>query len=129
MPRKRRTPSAGRDDSRETELSVSAERGHASDIDPQIRQVVVEHLEPHLTEVTAIWSKTFAGPLPHPDHLASYESVRPGAADRIIQMAERQLRHRLQNESRVIESNIKLEERGQWLAFAIATVTVLGVSI
>ncbi len=124
--RPRQTQPAGRGDSREKELSASAERGNTSDVDPQIRQAVAEYLEPQLSEVTAVRAETFAGPLPHPEHLASYESVLPGAADRILQMAERQLQHRIQNESRVIESNIKLEARGQLFAFTIATIIICG---
>lgn len=36
----------------------------------------------------------FSGPLPHPDILAKYEEVYPGAASKIFQMAEEQAEHR-----------------------------------
>lgn len=35
-----------------------------------------------------IAAELFRGPLPHPRHLGAYEEVCPGAADRIIRMAE-----------------------------------------
>lgn len=46
----------------------------------------------------------FEGPLPPPVHLADYEEICPGAADRIITMAENQAGHRQDIERRVIKS-------------------------
>ena len=40
-----------------------------------------------------------SGPLPSPDALAKYDQVVPGAAERIIKMAEQEAKHR-QNEER-----------------------------
>lgn len=36
----------------------------------------------------------FQGPLPPPDFFEQYEATLPGAAERILQMAERQASHR-----------------------------------
>lgn len=36
----------------------------------------------------------FSGPLPHPEILAKYEDILPGAATRILEMAEEQANHR-----------------------------------
>lgn len=36
----------------------------------------------------------FSGPLPHPEILARYEEILPGAATRIFEMAEEQAIHR-----------------------------------
>lgn len=38
--------------------------------------------------------RTFTGPLPHPDSFAGYENTLPGAADRILSMAEKEQNHR-----------------------------------
>lgn len=45
-----------------------------------------------------VLSKTelFAGPMPHPRHLEHYEQVLPGAAERILSMAEAAAGHRRQ---------------------------------
>ena len=40
------------------------------------------------------FSRRFSGPLPSPDAFREYEDVLPGAADRILGMAEFQLRQR-----------------------------------
>ena len=42
-----------------------------------------------MTEFTAL-----SGPLPPPEMLAQYEEILPGAAERILSMAERQAEHR-----------------------------------
>ena len=34
-------------------------------------------------------SEQFSGPVPHPRHLRDYEAIVPGAADRILRMAEK----------------------------------------
>jgi uncharacterized membrane protein len=46
----------------------------------------------------------FIGPLPPPDLLRGYEEACPGAADRIIAMAERQLAHSQTLETRMLEA-------------------------
>lgn len=74
-----------------------------------------------------------AGPLPQPETLGGYEDIVPGAADRIITMAENQLAHRheqdterLGHESTRLSADIKLEGRGQWMAFVVALTALLG---
>ena len=46
----------------------------------------------------------FRGPLPPPEILARYEDVLPGAAERIITMAENQSAHRIEIEKTVINA-------------------------
>ena len=69
----------------------------------------------------------YQGPIPSPDHLAGYEAISAGFADRIIKMAEDQANHRFNIESKSIDADIKLQNRmiaerraGQFMAFAIA---------
>jgi uncharacterized membrane protein len=64
--------------------------------------------------------QTFSGPIPHPDVLARYDQVCPGAADRIIGMAERQETHRQSLEVRVIWSNTRVQLLGPILGFILA---------
>ncbi len=63
---------------------------------------------------------SFSGPLPHPEILRQFEQVSPGAAERIIKMAEDQSRHRRDLENKVIESDIKRSILGQRLGFIIS---------
>ena len=43
-------------------------------------------------------SSSFQGPIPHPDHFAQYDKVLPGAAERILKMAESEQANRHKHE-------------------------------
>lgn len=49
-------------------------------------------------------SQSFTGPLPPPEALANYEQASPGAADRILRMAEGQQQHRHGLERQAVSS-------------------------
>ncbi len=51
-------------------------------------------------------TEMFSGPLPHPDILQRFNDIVPGAAERILKMAEGQFEHRTALEKKVIESDI-----------------------
>jgi uncharacterized membrane protein len=68
----------------------------------------------------------FSGPLPPPSILARYDEVVPGAANRILTMAEQQSAHRRDLEHAVVTSNVKLAARGQQLTFVLAMVALVG---
>lgn len=51
-------------------------------------------------EITFQSHNQYSGPLPKPEDLAKYEQVIPGAAERIIKMAEREMQHRHEYETR-----------------------------
>lgn len=67
-------------------------------------------------------SQSFSGPLPPPEVLQKFNDVVPGAAERIVRMAEEQATHRKELERKVIESDIERSKWGQILGFAIAIV-------
>lgn len=48
-------------------------------------------------------SESYSGPLPRPDDFAQFERVHPGAADRILKMAEEQAAHRQKMERLELE--------------------------
>ncbi len=75
----------------------------------------------------AVQVERFQGPLPPPEALAQYESVLPGAADRILQMAERRLDHRQRIESTVAEGSSTRARLGI-IAATIVSLAVLGVA-
>jgi len=66
--------------------------------------------------------QAFSGPLPPPEILKRFDEVVPGAAERIIKMAEEQSAHRKELEKKVIESDISRSKWGQILGFVIAIV-------
>jgi len=65
---------------------------------------------------------SFSGPLPSPETLKKFDEVIPGAAERIIKMAEGQFEHRTELERKVINSDIERSKWGQILGFVIAIV-------
>ena len=68
----------------------------------------------------------FSGPLPPPEILQKYNEILPGAADRIIRMAEDQSRHRQNLERTVIASNSFVQKLGPVLGFVIAMTAITG---
>jgi uncharacterized membrane protein len=69
---------------------------------------------------------SFSGPLPPPEVLEKYNQVLPGAAERILAMAEQQSRHRQTIETKVIDSNVFVQKLGPILGFIIAMTAVVG---
>jgi uncharacterized membrane protein len=58
--------------------------------------------------------------------LEHYERTLPGAADRILRLAELQAGHRRHIESVAIESDVRRAARGQKLGFILALAIILG---
>lgn len=54
----------------------------------------------------------YSGPIPPPELLKGYEDVLPGAADRILVMAEKQSDHRRSMEKTVVESGARDSKLG-----------------
>lgn len=67
----------------------------------------------------------FQGPLPPPEILLKYNEVLPGAAERIIAMAERNQAHRQMLEAKVIPGGIISERIGQFSGLAIYLATLV----
>ncbi len=72
------------------------------------------------------YQAAFAGPLPPPKAIKQYEEVLPGAADRIIAMAENQSSHRQKIETKVINSDILNSKLGLIFGFIIGLVGIIG---
>ena len=72
------------------------------------------------------YSSLYSGPLPPPVHLAHYEQVQAGLADRIISMAEKEQAHRIDTEQRALRASISSHRWGQFLGTFLA---VLGFAV
>jgi uncharacterized membrane protein len=82
-----------------------------------------EHLRPVAeTGHEVEYAEYFAGPLPSPGTLYDYDQALPGTAERIIQMAEREARHR-----HVLEQRM-LEIQGRNSTFGIAAGLTVGMA-
>jgi uncharacterized membrane protein len=69
--------------------------------------------------VVTIGQTTFAlttGPIPPPEQLAAYDQIVPGAANRILTMAEHEQNGRLS----ILTAQVRQSARGQWMAFTLA---------
>lgn len=76
--------------------------------------------------MAAYSSQLHIGPLPPPDDLIRYNDAFPGCAERIVTMAERQSQHRQERETVVIDGNNRRETQGQWMAFVISILVIVG---
>ena len=77
--------------------------------------VPVEPKEAVAVQIQSARRVEFSGPLPHPELFRAYEDTLPGAADRILAMAEGEQ-----------DSRHSRENRGQWMAFLVALLALVG---
>jgi uncharacterized membrane protein len=70
----------------------------------------------------------FSGPLPPPDALLRYDQILPGAANRIVTMAEKQQTHRQALEINTIGEQVRQSGRGQHYAL-ISTPCFIGAAL
>lgn len=90
---------------------VSKEHKHELEIEGSREQV--EEVRRVVAEVI---QSEFSGPIPPPSISKGYEEVLPGAADRIISMAEKQSQHRQHMEKEMI----RIESRDSLLGIIFA---------
>lgn len=66
------------------------------------------------------------GPLPPPEQLGEYERIVPGAAMRILAMAETAISGPIKNSAKLTDAEIEASKRG--LSFAIALTSIMSVA-
>jgi uncharacterized membrane protein len=76
--------------------------------------------------LSSVTSATFSGPIPPPQVLERYDQICPGAASRILAMAEKQAEHRRAMEKKVVDSNCSSQKWGLVFGFIIAMTVVIG---
>lgn len=98
---------------RATEDISDAIARQIGDIVPQKQRDVI------VARMTSLMvSEHFTGPIAHPRHLKGYEEVTPGAADRIIAMAEKQQEHHIAMDEKVLVAEESDRRLGMWLGAA-----------
>ena len=101
------------------ELEAEIERAIGSVVGQSQRGQVARRV------VSLIRSEAFSGPLPPPQHLAEYEKICPGLADRIMKMAEV---GQIRNEDRidhVIDREYDDRRVGMYFGFAALALLVV----
>jgi uncharacterized membrane protein len=63
-----------------------------------------------ITLTVATQSQVHHGPVPHPDVLRGYNELVPGAAERLIKLAEDEAAHRRHLEKQAMDSNIGAQQ-------------------
>ena len=88
-------------------------------------KVAVGSAQGGLAQIAEFKQSSFSGPMPHPSVLEGYDRIVPGAAERILAMAESDSKHQQAIEFaslRAAEAEIK---RGQWFAFSIGITALI----
>ncbi len=90
------------------------------EIDPEIFDGIPKQKKLQIIKSLVITlHKTHTGHLPDPETLAEYSSIIPNGAERIMQMVEKQLEHRMNLEKKVVGGQMLQSNIGQFLAFFI----------
>ena len=78
--------------------------------------------QPEPDQQLALVQETYhhSGPLPAPEILSKYDEILPGAAQRIISMAEKEQTSAIDSRAFALRETAAETKRGQWLAFGIA---------
>lgn len=88
---------------------------------------ILDSLPDDVREIV-LQAASFSGPLPPSPMFREYEDVLPGAADRILGMAEKQAEHRQDWEKNALRSAQRDSMRGQWLGFSISLVALIAAT-
>jgi uncharacterized membrane protein len=87
-------------------------------IQPQQVREIAELVEMHI--------ERHRGPLPRPQDLQEYDNVVPGAAERIIRMAEKQSTHRQELERKVVFGDSRRAFCGLWVGGFVVLCVLAG---
>ena len=112
-----------------TSVSDSPEESHpeeviSSEACEELTAVIQDLPTEKQTLIIQQASSSFQGPIPHPDHFAQYNKVLPGAAERILKMAEREQENRHKHE----DVTDRLFLRGLYLGTLII-VLLIGLAV
>ena len=112
----------------ETIQEVVTQKEELKDIeypDKVILNAVPESKKEEVKEALMVMrSEMYSGPIPPPEALARYEEIQPGAADRILKMAEKQQEHRMVLETKAIGGQVDQSKRGQLFGFILVFVCI-----
>lgn len=67
----------------------------------------------------------WSGPVPRPADLAAYDQTLPGAADRILRMAEKSLDSQIATDNALAEGDVQAVKRGQWQYWSVAMTSLV----
>lgn len=109
--------------------AATAENGLESKLEREIGSLVQSGQKREIiSRVQKIFAQEhFSGPLPHPRHLAHYEATLPGAAERILNMAETEQIHSAEMDQMIVRAQIEDQKRGMNYGL-FALILILGLA-
>lgn len=93
---------------------------------PKTKSYDIEEMQRGITLTEA---KSIEGPIPSAEQFALYVQVQPDAGDRILTMAENSLKFRLEAESKIINSNNRLNHIGLIANFIISLSPIIAAVV
>ena len=101
------------------------------EIERQIGDLVPQKARPEVIRRlnTIMVSEMFSGPIAHPRHLREYEDIQPGAADRIIKMAEDRNQHHINMDNKMFDAEIADRRLGMICGAALFGLLVLAAFV
>ncbi len=76
-------------------------------------------------EYSVSYQEGWEGPMPPPAVLRGYEQVVPGAAARILEMAEKALTGHVDRDNRLAEAEVDIAKTGQTMAFLLTLIALI----
>jgi uncharacterized membrane protein len=76
-----------------------------------------------------IVQQEFRGPVPPPAVLEGYENILPGAAERILSMAENDAEHQREIEKDALNYQYKENRRGQYFGIIVVALCMIAVMV
>lgn len=80
-----------------------------------------------IESISVSQSSHYSGPLPMPEDLEKYDKVVPGAAERIISMAEKEMKHRHDNDDFIARNIVRTTYISIFFAF-VSVVILSGLT-
>ncbi len=106
-------------------LQAALEQALASAVPREKLQTVRRAVQAYVHQL----EEHYSGPLPRPRHLEYFERTLPGAANRILVMAEQEQAHRHRWEATELSSVILTERMGLFGGIAVAIGLIIGAVI
>lgn len=85
-----------------------------------------------IIQIMKVSQESFSGPIPHPQLLKGYKDIISDAPERILQMAEKELDHRIYAENEMlaqnrcnIEGSVCANKRSQIFAFILVSLLII----
>jgi uncharacterized membrane protein len=85
--------------------------------------------QPPIISAQVGFQQAWAAPLPPPQAFAQYDQVLPGTSERILQMAEKDLDSKIEQDRKVTDAAIEQSKTGQSIASVLALTALVAAIV